>query len=146
MVRTFQTQFYSYAYEQLQAVMLFIKHNSSTLYWQQEVKVAFIPHKAGAHSVPIKSPVMTLDTLRQRRQHRLMFTTFLWLCGCRWILLVKTESPTMTYFPIKDHLVSLSVFDLVVEVLWQLQTFINLSLKPDGALSKKRQHEVLWLS
>lgn len=29
--------------------MLFIKHNSSTLYWQLEVKMAFIQHKARAH-------------------------------------------------------------------------------------------------
>ncbi len=43
-----------------------------------------------------------------------------------------------TYFPIKDHLVSFSVFDLVVEVLRQLQAFVNLSLKPDRSLSKKR--------
>lgn len=86
--------------------MLFIKHNSSTLYWQLEVKMAFIQHKARAHSVPIKSPIMTLDTLRQKKQHGLM-----------WLLLVVGEGSMMTYFPIKDHLVSLSVFDLVVEVL-----------------------------
>lgn len=42
-----------------------------------------------------------------------------------------------TYFPIEDHLVSFSVFDLVVEVLRQLQTLVDLRLKPDGALSKE---------
>lgn len=94
--------------------MLFIKHNSSTLYWQPEVKMAFIPHKARAHSVPIKSPIMTLDTLRQKEA---TWTNVRYFSLIMWLLLVVGESSMMTYFPIKDHLVSLSVFDLVVEVL-----------------------------
>lgn len=44
-----------------------------------------------------------------------------------------------TYFPVEDHLVSFSVFDLVVEVLGQLQALVYLSLEPDGALSKETQ-------
>lgn len=70
--RIFQTPRYSYAHEQLQAVTLFIKHNSSTLYWQLEVKMAFIQHKARAHSMPIKSAEMIPNTLRQRKQCGLM--------------------------------------------------------------------------
>lgn len=62
--RIFQTSCYSYAYEQLRAVTLFIKHNSSTLYWQLEVKMAFIQHKARARGEPAKSPVMTLSAVR----------------------------------------------------------------------------------
>lgn len=47
----FQTPRYSHAYEQLLAVTLFIKHNSSTLYWQPEVRMAFIRHRARAYQV-----------------------------------------------------------------------------------------------
>lgn len=43
-----------------------------------------------------------------------------------------------TYFPIKDHLVSFPVFDLVVEVLRQLQALVYLSLKSDSSLSEER--------
>lgn len=42
------------------------------------------------------------------------------------------------YLPIKDHLVTFPVFDLVVEVLRQLQAFIDLSLEADSALAKKK--------
>lgn len=132
--RIFQTPRYSYAHEQLKAVMLFIKHNSSTLYWQLEVKMAFIQHKARAHSMPIKSAAMIPNTLRQRKQCGLTWAAVLWLCGCRWIICVGSESQMWTYFAVKDHLVSFSVFDLVVEVLWKLQALVDLSLEPDGAL------------
>ena len=50
----------------------------------------------------------------------------------------ERRSETWTYFPVKHHLVSFSVFDLVVEVLRQLQTLVNLRLEPNSALSKKR--------
>lgn len=43
-----------------------------------------------------------------------------------------------TYLPIKDHFVAFPVFDLVVEVLRQLQAFIDLSLEPDSALRKTK--------
>ena len=43
-----------------------------------------------------------------------------------------------TYFAVKDHLVSFSVFDLVVEVLWELQALVDLSLEPNGALLERR--------
>lgn len=128
--RIFQTPRYSYAHEQLQAVTLFITHNSSTLYWQLEVKMAFIQHKARAHSMPIKSAAMIPNTLRQRKQCGLM------RC-CRWIICVGSESQMWTYFAVKDHLVSFSVFDLIVEVLWKLQALVDLSLEPDGALLKR---------
>lgn len=42
------------------------------------------------------------------------------------------------YLPVKDHLVAFPVFDLAVEVLRQLQAFINLSLEADGALAKNK--------
>lgn len=48
-----ETPLHSYAYEQLQAIMLFIKDNSSTLYWQQEVKMAFITLRGKSHNAPI---------------------------------------------------------------------------------------------
>lgn len=106
-----QALLYSYAYEQLQAVTPFIKDNSGALYWQPEVKTAFITHKAKSRGAPIKS---------------------LWPIAGRscW----STEASA--YLPIKDHLVAFPVFDLVVEVLRQLQAFIYLSLEPDSALQK----------
>lgn len=53
-----------------------------------------------------------------------------------WVFFACGE--TMTHFPVEDHLVSFSVFDLVVEVLRQLQALIDLSFKPNSALSKKQ--------
>ena len=43
-----------------------------------------------------------------------------------------------TNLPIKDHLVSFSVLDLVVQVLRQLQTLVYLGLEPDSALEIHR--------
>ncbi len=61
--------------------MLFIKHNSSTLYWQLEVKMAFTQDKARAQSVPVKSPIMTLNTAREEEQRGLTSAAFLGLYG-----------------------------------------------------------------
>lgn len=93
--------------------------------------MSFFQHKARAHCVSIKSPIMTL---KEASATNVSYFSLIMRMNNR----VESESKMWTYFPIKDHLVSFSVFDLVVEVLRQLQTLVNLSLKPNGALPKKR--------
>lgn len=39
---------------------------------------------------------------------------------------------------IKHHLISLPVFDLVVQILRQVQALVNVLLKADGALQEER--------
>lgn len=90
---------HSYAYEQLQAVTPFIKDNSGTLYWQLEVRMAFMAHKAKSHHAPIKSP-SSQGGRSQRKRRGPVLTTGI-----------------SAYLPVKDHLVTFPVFDLVVEVL-----------------------------
>jgi len=43
-----------------------------------------------------------------------------------------------THLPLKHHLISFSVLDLVVEILRQLQTSVNVSLKANSALLKTK--------
>lgn len=47
---------------------------------------------------------------------------------------INPPRPRGTHHSIKHHLVSLPVLDLVIEVLRQIQTLVNVLLKPDGAL------------
>lgn len=44
-----------------------------------------------------------------------------------------------THHSIKHHLISLPVLDLVVQVLRQIQTLVNVLLKPDGALQGEKE-------
>lgn len=92
-----QMLLHSYAYEQLQAVTPFIQDNSGTLHWQLEVRMAFMAHKAKSRHAPIKSP----SSPRSQRKRRGPVST----------------TGISAYLPIKDHLVTFPVFDLVVEVL-----------------------------
>ena len=55
-----------------------------------------------------------------------------------WYVVSSVGIYICTNLPVKDHLVSFSVLDLVVQVLRQLQTLVYLGFKPNSALEIQR--------